>query len=102
MSHRPFLTARWQNLILANYAVPEALLSPLLPPGCALEKHDGQCWASLVGFQFLETRVLGIGWPGFRHFPEWNLRFYVTHNGQRELRSSANSSHPGSSRRPRG
>jgi len=83
MSRRPFLTARWQNLILANYAVPEGLLRPLLPPGCALDRQDGACWASLVGFQFLQTRVLGIGWPGFRHFPEWNLRFYVTCAGQR-------------------
>ena len=80
---RKFLTARWCNLILANFAVPEELLRPLVPPGCELDRRDGACWASLVGFQFLDTRVLGIGWPGFRNFPEWNLRFYVTHNGQR-------------------
>ena len=77
-ARRRFLTARWQNLILANYAVPEDLLRPLLPPGCELDRRNGLCWASLVGFQFLDTRVLGIGWPGFRYFPEWNLRFYVT------------------------
>ena len=61
MSRRSFLTARWCNLILANYAVPERLLRPLVPPGCALDFRDGRCWASLVGFQFLDTRVLGIG-----------------------------------------
>ncbi|HSQ57361.1 MAG TPA: DUF2071 domain-containing protein, partial [Gemmata sp.] len=83
MPTRRFLTARWCNLILANYPVPEELLRPLLPPGCELDRRDGACWASLVGFQFLQTRVLGIGWPGFRNFPEWNLRFYVTHEGQR-------------------
>jgi len=80
---RSFLTARWQNLILANYAIPEELLRPLVPPGCELDYRDGHCWASLVGFQFLGTRVLGIGLPGFRNFPEWNLRFYVSHEGQR-------------------
>jgi uncharacterized protein YqjF (DUF2071 family) len=80
---RPFLTARWQNLVLANYAVPEELLRPLVPPGCELDRRDGQCWASLVAFQFLDTRVLGVGWPGFRHFPEWNLRFYVRHGDER-------------------
>jgi uncharacterized protein len=80
---RRFLTARWCNLILANFEVPRALLQPLVPPGCELDRRDGACWASLVGFQFLGTRVLGIGWPGFRNFPEWNLRFYVTHNGER-------------------
>jgi uncharacterized protein YqjF (DUF2071 family) len=80
---RKFLTAQWRNLILANFAVPEELLRPLVPPGCALDRREGSCWASLVGFQFLGTRVLGIGWPGFRNFPEWNLRFYVSHEGQR-------------------
>ncbi len=80
---RKFLTARWCNLILANFAVPEELLRPLVPPGCELDRRDGACWASLVGFQFLGTRVLGIGWQGFRNFPEWNLRFYVSHEGRR-------------------
>ncbi len=80
---RKFLTARWCNLILANYTVPEELLRPLVPPGCELDCRDGHCWASLVGFQFLDTRVLGIGWPGFRNFPEWNLRFYVHQEGRR-------------------
>ena len=82
-ARRQFLAARWCNLILANYAVPEGLLRPLLPPGVDLDRHDGQCWASLVGFQFLDTKVHGIGWPGFRHFPEWNLRFYVRQGDRR-------------------
>jgi uncharacterized protein YqjF (DUF2071 family) len=73
MSRRKFLTAQWRNLILANFAVPEELLGPLLPPGCELDRRAGACWASLVGFQFLGTRVLGIGWPGFRNFPEWTM-----------------------------
>ena len=33
---RPFLTARWCNLILANYPVPEELLRPYLPAGDAI------------------------------------------------------------------
>ncbi len=83
MSRRSFLTAQWRHLILANYFVPEELLHPLLPPGLELDRRGGRCWASLVGFQFLDTRVLGIGWPGFRHFPEWNLRFYVKEGERR-------------------
>jgi uncharacterized protein YqjF (DUF2071 family) len=80
---RPFLSAVWPNLILANYPVPETLLAPLLPPGCEPDRREGRCWVSLVAFQFLKTRVLGIGWPGFRNFPEWNLRFYVRQGPQR-------------------
>jgi uncharacterized protein YqjF (DUF2071 family) len=82
-ARRRFLTARWCHLILANYAVPEALLRPLLPPGIDLDARDGHCFASLVGFQFLDTRVLGVGWPGYRDFPEWNLRFYVREGDRR-------------------
>lgn len=80
---RRFLTAQWRNLILANFAVPESLIRPRLPAGLELDTRDGQCWASLVGFQFLDIRVLGVGWPGYRNFPEWNLRFYVRHGDLR-------------------
>ena len=45
---RPFLTARWENLFLASYAVPPALLERRLPPGLALDLRDGQAFVSLV------------------------------------------------------
>lgn len=80
---RPFLTARWSNLFLATYSVPEELLRPRLPPGLELDRRDGNCFASLVAFDFLDTRVKGISWPGFRNFPEINLRFYVRHGEMR-------------------
>src|SRR5436853_7761698 len=80
---RAFLTARWRNLILATYAIPEDLLRQRLPPGVELDRRDGSCFASLVAFQFLDTRVLGVTWPGCRDFPEWNLRFYVRRGGER-------------------
>ena len=74
---RPFLTAKWHNLFLATYAVPPALLQPRLPAGLTLDLRDGSAFVSLVGFEFLDTRVLGVGWPGYRNFAELNLRFYV-------------------------
>lgn len=80
---RPFLTAAWRHLILANYPVPADRLAPLLPPGVELDEWDGRHWCSLVAFQFEDVRVLGVSWPGFRRFPEWNLRFYVRHRGER-------------------
>lgn len=78
-----FLTARWTNLFLATYAAPEELLRPYLPPGVELDRRDGQCFVSLVAFDFHDTRVLGVPWPGFRHFPELNLRTYVRYKEQR-------------------
>jgi uncharacterized protein YqjF (DUF2071 family) len=80
---RPFLTAHWANLILANYPVPASLLEPRLPPGLTLDTRDGSPYVSLVAFQFLDTRVLGVPWPGYRHFPELNLRFYVRDGEER-------------------
>lgn len=80
---RPFLTARWCNLFLANYPVPAALLKPRLPPGLFLDERDGSPYVSLVAFEFLDTRVFGISWPGYRNFPELNLRFYVRQGNER-------------------
>ena len=81
--HRPFLTARWENLILVTYPVEPRLLQPRLPPGCELDTRDGSAFVSLVAFDFLKTRVFGLGWPGHRNFPEVNLRFYVRHGESR-------------------
>jgi len=80
---RAFLTARWTNLCLLTYAVPPELLRPRLPPGLELDLRDGSAFVSLVAFNFLDTRVLGVAWPGYRNFAELNLRFYVRHHGQR-------------------
>jgi uncharacterized protein YqjF (DUF2071 family) len=45
--------------------------------------RDGNAFVSLVAFEFLNTRVLGIPWPGYRNFGELNLRFYVRHGEER-------------------
>jgi uncharacterized protein YqjF (DUF2071 family) len=74
---RAFLTAQWRNLFLATYAVPPALLEKRLPPGLSLEMRDGNAFVSLVAFEFIDTRVLGVPWPGYRDFAELNLRYYL-------------------------
>ncbi|KPV43387.1 hypothetical protein SE17_44325, partial [Kouleothrix aurantiaca] len=63
----PFLSARWSNLFLLTYAVPPELLEHRLAPGLTLDTRDGQAFVSLVAFDFLDTRVLGVPWPGFRN-----------------------------------
>ncbi len=80
---RPFLTARWHDLFLLTYAVPPAMLEKRLPPGCVLDTRGGDAFVSLVAFQFLDTRVFGIGWPWHRDFAELNLRFYVRRGADR-------------------
>jgi hypothetical protein len=82
---RIFLTARWRNLAIITYPVAPSLLEPLLPPGCVLDLREGSAFVSLVAFDFLDTRVLGVRWPGFVRFPEVNLRFYVRCGGRRAV-----------------
>jgi len=76
--NRPiFLSADWHNLLFANYIIDPTVLTPLVPKGTELDLHNGNCYISLVAFQFLNTKVFGI--PAFsnRNFDEINLRFYV-------------------------
>ena len=79
----PFLTATWSNLCILTYPVPPELLADRVPPDLELDTRDGEAFVSLVAFQFTDTRVWGIGWPGFRNFPEVNLRFYVRRGDRR-------------------
>ena len=74
---RVFLTAEWRALLMVNFAVDAALLKPLVPCGTELDYWEGQALASMVGFRFLDTRVLGVRVPFHRNFEEVNLRFYV-------------------------
>lgn len=78
---RTFLTAEWRDLMIASYAVEPALLEKRLPSGLELDLFEGRAVCSLVGFRFLNTRVLGVKWPGYVNFPEINLRFYVRETG---------------------
>ena len=82
----PFLTATWRHLVLLNSRVDEDLLVPHLPSGVELDRWDGDCWASLVGFQFLHMSVKGVPAFGYRDFPEINLRFYVKRQVNGETR----------------
>lgn len=80
---RPFLTAAWRYLAMLNYEVPPALLRPRVPLGTELDSLDGATMVSMVGFRFLDTRVLGVPIPGHRDFDEINLRFYVRRRDDR-------------------
>ncbi len=82
----PFLTANWRDLIVVNYVVDPSILEAYVPHGTELDLWDGKAFVSLVAFQFLNTRVLGLPIPFHRNFEEVNLRFYVTRMDQGELK----------------
>ncbi|MBL0937726.1 MAG: DUF2071 domain-containing protein [Gemmatimonadaceae bacterium] len=83
---RPFLTAQWLDLLMLNYEVEPALLMPHVPRGTTLDFWEGRALVSLVGFRFVDTRVLGIPVPWHRTFEEVNLRFYVQRQEGEETR----------------
>ncbi len=72
-----FLTAEWRKLIMAQYVVETATLAPWLPAGLEFDLYEGQCYVSLVGFLFDNTRLKGLRIPFHTRFEEINLRFYV-------------------------
>jgi uncharacterized protein YqjF (DUF2071 family) len=73
----PFLTAEWRFLAMLNYRIDPAILAPFVPAGTELDSWRGTTFVSMVGFLFLDTKVLGLGIPFHRNFEEVNLRFYV-------------------------
>ena len=62
---------------MLNYDIDAAILTPLVPSGTELDVTDHGALVSMVGFQFLNTRLLGIPVPFHGNFDEIDLRFYV-------------------------
>ncbi len=73
----PFLTAQWRHLAMLNFEIGPDVLQPFVPAGTELDSWQGRSFVSIVGFRFLDTRVLGVAIPFHRNFDEVNLRFYV-------------------------
>ena len=71
---------------MANYIIDPGILAQYLPAGTEPDTWNGKTYISLVGFMFLNTRVLGIRMPFHTNFPEVNLRFYVRYKCDREYR----------------
>lgn len=74
---KPFLSAEWRNLLMANYPIDASVVKPFLPCRTELDSFEGIHYVSLVGFLFANTKVLGLSVPFHTTFEEVNLRFYV-------------------------
>jgi uncharacterized protein len=83
---RPFLTAEWRHLVMLNYEMDPRVLEPRVPRGTELDSWNGVTFASVVGFLFLRTKLLGVPIPFHRDFEEVNLRFYVRRTVGAEVR----------------
>jgi uncharacterized protein YqjF (DUF2071 family) len=72
-----FLQADWRKLAMVNYKIDPQLLEPYLPAHTVLDSWNENCYISLVGFMFQNTRIKGFKVPFHVNFEEVNLRFYV-------------------------
>lgn len=62
---------------MLNWEIDPHVLAPLVPYGTEIDFHQDKTFVSVVGFLFLQTRVLGVPIPFHRNFEELNLRFYL-------------------------
>lgn len=83
---KKFLTAKWLDLVMANYVVEPAMLEEFVPKGTSLDFWNNECYVSLVAFKFFDTRVLGFKIPFHTNFLEVNLRFYVKRETENETK----------------
>jgi uncharacterized protein YqjF (DUF2071 family) len=81
-----FLNAEWRKLILANYEIDPNILKKYIPAHTELDIWNGRCYVSLVGFMFVNTKMLGMKIPFHINFEEVNLRFYVKHKSKGEYK----------------
>ena len=81
-SRAPFLCAQWRWLAMLNYEIEPAILEPLVPRGTELDFWEDRTFVSVVGFMFLDTRLLGWPIPLHRNFEEVNLRVLRAASGR--------------------
>jgi uncharacterized protein YqjF (DUF2071 family) len=77
------MTQTWHNLLFAHWPVALDALRPLVPAKLQIDTFDGQAWVGIVAFRLSGIRLRGfpeVGWVS--HFPEINVRTYVTLNGK--------------------
>jgi uncharacterized protein len=72
-----FLNAEWRKLAFFNYEIDPNLLNDYVPFGTEMDLWENKCYISVIGFMFMNTRLLGLKIPFHTDFEEVNLRFYV-------------------------
>ncbi len=61
---RAFLKARWTELVLLNFRVPEEVIAGLAPAGTEVDLHEGEAYISIVGFRFQNVRTVWVAGAG--------------------------------------
>ena len=84
---RSLLVQRWHDLTFLHWAVPPAVVAPLLPAGTEPDTIDGVTYVGLIGFRMVKLGPLrGPGLPWLGTFCETNVRLYsVDARGRRAV-----------------
>lgn len=68
----------WQHLTFLHWPYAVATVQRLVPGGLRVQEWDGVTWVGITPFQVVDVRVPGLPPPpGWRAFPELNVRAYV-------------------------
>jgi hypothetical protein len=76
VTSRPFLTARWSDLVLLTFEAPEGLVRAHLPHGVDPDRWNGRTHVSLVALRMRDVRIIGRRVPGFAAHAQVNFRVY--------------------------
>jgi uncharacterized protein len=74
-------------LVVLNYTIDPAILTPLLPAGTEIDYFEGNALMSVIAFHFVHNKLFGVvpTYPAY-NFEELNLRFYVRRVVNNEVR----------------
>ena len=84
--HRPWplpkrpwvMVQRWHDLLFAHWALPPALIRPLVPRELELDLFEAEAWVGVIPFWMSDVRFRGLpAIPTASTFPELNVRTYV-------------------------
>jgi len=68
----------WEQLTMLHWRYPAPAVQALLPSGVTVETYDGSAWVGLIPFQMRVRLPVGPEMARILHFPETNVRTYVT------------------------
>jgi len=90
--HRPWpcpsrpwvMTMSWVDALLVHWPVARSLVASTVPDRLAVDTWNGRAWLTVVAFEMTNTAPRGLTWlPQPLHFPELNLRTYVSVDGEK-------------------
>jgi len=91
VSHREYpiptgpwvMSQLWLELIFAHWPIQPDVLRALIPPIFEIDTFEREAWVGVVPFRMRNVHPRGLpSMQGLSHFPELNVRTYVTKGGK--------------------